>query len=105
MTDLSVHDVHEKHEAGDHFVLLDVREPHEIVTASIPWALTIPMRDVPARLAELPTDKPIAVLCHHGGRSAQVTGYLNANGFPQAANIDGGIDAWSLHIDPTVPRY
>jgi rhodanese-related sulfurtransferase len=44
-------------------------------------------------------------MCHHGGRSAQVTGFLNAHGYPNAVNLDGGIDAWSTQIDPTVPRY
>ncbi|MBV8580868.1 MAG: sulfurtransferase, partial [Candidatus Eremiobacteraeota bacterium] len=48
---------------------------------------------------------PIVVMCHHGGRSARVTQFLEANGYANAVNLDGGIDAWSESIDPTVPRY
>jgi rhodanese-related sulfurtransferase len=44
-------------------------------------------------------------MCHHGGRSANVTSFLNANGYPNAVNLDGGIDAWAAHIDPTLARY
>jgi rhodanese-related sulfurtransferase len=105
MTEISVAELARRHEAGEDFVLLDVREPDELATASIPWAVTIPMGEIPARAAELPADKPIAVLCHAGGRSARVTAYLNQNGFPQAVNVAGGIDAWSTSIDQAVPRY
>ncbi len=105
MTEISVAELARRHDAGEDFVLLDVREPDEIATASIPWAVTIPMGEIPARAAELPADKPIAVLCHAGGRSARVTAYLNQNGFPQAVNVAGGIDAWSTSIDQAVPRY
>ena len=64
------------------------------------------MREVPARLAEL-GDKAgrIIVHCHHGGRSLRVTNYLRQQGFSQAQNMSGGIDAWSLEVDPAVPRY
>jgi rhodanese-related sulfurtransferase len=105
MNEISVTDLAKKHAAGEDFLLLDVREPDEIATASIPWAVTIPMREVPQRLAELPADKPIAVMCHGGGRSGRVTAFLNDNGFPQAVNVAGGIDAWSTVVDPSVPTY
>jgi sulfur-carrier protein adenylyltransferase/sulfurtransferase len=103
--EISVQDLKSKHDAKEDFVLLDVREPDEIQTASIPWAITIPMGDVPQRVAELPKDKTIAVMCHGGGRSARVTSFLNENGYPDAVNVDGGIRAWSAEIDPTVPDY
>jgi rhodanese-related sulfurtransferase len=105
VNEISVSDLKRKHDAGEDFLLLDVREPDEIATASIAWATTIPMRDVPGRLAELPTDKPIAVMCHGGGRSGRITQFLNENGYPDAVNVAGGIDAWSTQIDPTVPTY
>ncbi len=105
MTEISVNDLKQKREAGEEFVLLDVREPDEVATAVIAGATTIAMAEVPQHLAELPRDRPIVVMCHHGGRSAQVTSYLNANGFANAVNLDGGIDAWSTAIDPAVPRY
>ncbi|MGF6348220.1 rhodanese-like domain-containing protein [Variovorax sp. W2I14] len=89
-------------------VLLDVREPWELQTASVTPAgftlLAIPMNEIPGRLAELGEGQRVACLCHHGARSQRVAAFLNQNGFDQLANVAGGIDAWSSH-DPTVPRY
>jgi rhodanese-related sulfurtransferase len=90
-------------------LVLDVREDWERATASIRAdgfeLLGIPMGDVPARLADLPQDRPLAVLCHHGGRSQRVAMFLEQQGYTRVANIAGGIDAWSQEIDPDVPRY
>lgn len=89
-------------------VVLDVREPWEVQTASVrPEGFdlrTLPMREIPSRLAELDADQPVACLCHHGMRSQQVAHYLVQNGFAEVVNIQGGIDAWSA-IDSSVPRY
>jgi rhodanese-related sulfurtransferase len=103
--EISVQELKARRDSGEDFVLLDVREPAEVATASIAGALTIPMGQIPQRLAALPPDRPIVVMCHHGGRSANVTGFLNANGYPDAVNLEGGIDAWSLTIDSAVARY
>jgi rhodanese-related sulfurtransferase len=105
MTQITVLELKARRDANEDLVLLDVREPHEIATASIAGATTIRMGEIPQHLDALPTDRPIVVICHHGGRSAAVTGFLNANGYPNAVNLDGGIEAWSLEVDPTVPRY
>jgi rhodanese-related sulfurtransferase len=105
VTEISVDDLKRRRDAGDDLVLLDVREPEELATASIPWATAIPMMEIPARYAELPRDKPLVVMCHHGTRSAHVAQFLEANGFRNAVNLDGGIDAWSVAIDQKVPRY
>jgi rhodanese-related sulfurtransferase len=90
-------------------VLLDVREPAELKAASVRaegFALvTIPMNEIPARLAELDPETPVACLCHHGARSQRVAMFLEHNGFANVANVAGGIDAWSLQKDGTVPRY
>ena len=90
-------------------LLLDVREPAEWQTASVqPQGAALrqwPMHTVPARLAELDRSQPIAVLCHHGGRSMQVALFLQQQGFDRLANVAGGIDAWALQLDPSVPRY
>lgn len=90
-------------------LLLDVREPAEWRTASVQAAgaelLQMPMQSIPPRLAELDPDRPVAVLCHHGGRSMQVAMFLKQHGFARVANVAGGIDAWALQVDPTVPRY
>lgn len=94
-------------DSGEEFVLLDCREASEVATARIAGSRHIPMRDVPVRLAELGTGpgKRIVVHCHHGGRSLRVTQFLRQQGYDQAQNMTGGIDAWSLEIDQAVPRY
>ena len=93
-------------DAGEKFVFLDCREPGEVATAKIAGTTHIPMREIPARLDELsPKAQRIVVHCHHGGRSQRVTQFLRQQGFEQAQNLTGGIDAWSLEIDPGVPRY
>lgn len=90
-------------------LLLDVREPHELATASIGAGdyefAAIPMNSLPHRLAELDPERPVACLCHHGARSMQVASFLAARGFARVANIAGGIDAWSLERDVAIPRY
>lgn len=89
--------------------VLDVREPAELAVASVApdgfKLVAIPMGEIPARLAELDADQPVACLCHHGGRSMRVAQFLAQQGFAHVANISGGIDAWSQQRDPTVPRY
>lgn len=85
--------------------LLDVREDWELATAAVPGATHVPMGMIPARQALLPRDRPIAVLCHHGMRSAMVADYLRAAGHRRVLNVTGGIDRWSLEADPSVPRY
>jgi rhodanese-related sulfurtransferase len=67
--------------------------------------LTIPMGTIPLRLAELNPERPIACLCHHGGRSLQVASLLKQQGFTKVVNIAGGIHAWSIEIDPTIAQY
>lgn len=90
-------------------VVLDVREPWELQTASVvPSGFTlaaIPMNEIPARVGELDPGQRIACLCHHGARSQRVAAFLAQNGFDEVANIAGGIDAWSAQHDPAVPRY
>ena len=104
--DIDVHSVKQMLDRGERFVLLDCREPGEVATARIAGTMHIPMRDIPARIAELgPQDARIVVHCHHGGRSQRVMQFLRQQGFDQAQNMAGGIDAWSQQIDSSVPRY
>lgn len=98
-------EVKQRLDNGDKMVLLDVRETPERSFCAIDGSLHIPMAEVPVRLAELNADEPIVVVCHHGVRSFQVAHYLKANGFENVYNLAGGIDQWSLTVDPTVPRY
>ena len=87
-------------------LLLDVREPWEVETASIAGATVIPMSEFTSRAhAELDPDQPMVVMCHHGARSLSVTMWLRNQGFEHAQSLSGGIDQWSRAIDPTVPRY
>lgn len=90
-------------------VVLDVREPYELKLASIKAdgfeLLSIPMGVIPPRLHELDRNRPVACLCHHGGRSMQVAGFLKARGFNHVVNIAGGICAWAAELDSTVPHY
>ena len=90
-------------------MVLDVREPWEVQTASVrPDGFelrVIAMGDIPSALSQLPPDRPIACLCHHGMRSLQVARFLLQQGFSEVVNLQGGIDAWSSDLDPSVPRY
>ncbi|MBA3848714.1 MAG: sulfurtransferase [Opitutus sp.] len=95
--------------AARHFqagaLLLDVREPAEVATVAIPGSVHLPSREIPARFAEIPANRPVLVLCHHGGRSARVTQFLRANGLDNVTNVAGGIDAWARQVDRSLPRY
>lgn len=95
--------------AQDRPLVLDVREPWELQTASVTpqgfELVAIPMGALGGRLAELDPARPVACLCHHGMRSLHVAGFLAHQGFDRVANITGGIDAWSHQRDPSVPRY
>lgn len=86
-------------------VLVDVREADELAICRIPGALHIPLGELPARMAEIPADRPVLIHCHHGGRSLRATQFLRAQGRSAVSNVKGGIDAWSRLIDPAVPRY
>ena len=92
---------------GEEFLLLDVREPEEFATAHISGARLLPLAELEARLAELAAWKArrVVVHCHTGGRSAKACALLRAAGFENVANLQGGIEAWSLTVDPKVPRY
>lgn len=90
--------------AGELWQLLDVREPWEIEIAGVDADHEIPMGEISTRFTELDASRPVAVLCHSGGRSARVAEFLCRQGFSSVANIDGGIDAWS-QCNPSIPRY
>jgi rhodanese-related sulfurtransferase len=90
-------------------LILDVRETWECELASIApegcEVMIMPMQTVPARLLELDKSRPIACLCHHGGRSMQVAAFMEHQGFANITNISGGIHAWSNQVDASVPVY
>ncbi len=90
--------------------LVDVREPDEWVSGHAPDAQHLPMQDVPARMGEVPMDGDVVVVCRSGARSAQVVAYLQANGWDNVRNLDGGMRAWAsagrpiLSEDGSAPR-
>ena len=85
---------------------IDVREPWEVATARIEGSLAMPMGNVPARAhQELDPDEHVVVFCHLGQRSMNVTVWLRNQGFEQVQSIRGGIDAWSVEVDPKIARY
>jgi rhodanese-related sulfurtransferase len=86
-------------------LVLDVRESWERAAARLPGTVDIPMMEIPQRLAELPRDRPIVVMCHGGVRSLKVAQFLAQNGISQVANLTGGIHAWAHDVDPGVGTY
>ncbi|NLF55094.1 MAG: sulfurtransferase [Thauera phenolivorans] len=86
-------------------LLLDVREPWEFQLCHIAGSLPMPMGSVPARLAELDRERETVVICHHGGRSAQVCIFLAHQGFERVINLAGGVAGWAARVDPTMPQY
>lgn len=78
---------------GDDAVIVDVRQPEEYRAAHVEGALLVPLGELVERMGELPSDGTLYVMCHSGGRSAQATAYLEAQGF-DAVNVSGGILAW-----------
>lgn len=86
--------------------VIDVRESWEYSVTHVEGSLHMPMAQVPNRApAELKLGERLVVLCHHGVRSLRVTEWLRKQGFAQAQSLAGGIEAWSLEIDPELPRY
>jgi molybdopterin/thiamine biosynthesis adenylyltransferase/rhodanese-related sulfurtransferase len=90
---------------GKKVVLVDVREPHEYDIARIEGAKFIPLGDLPERVNELDTADEIVMYCHTGSRSARATQFLRGLGFRKVRNLEGGIEAWSLEVDESIPRY
>jgi rhodanese-related sulfurtransferase len=95
-------------DSGEKLYLIDVREPHEHALSSIAASDLVPMRTVPGALPDLQSraqEAPLIVFCHHGVRSLNVVAWLRQQGLENCQSMSGGIDAWSLEIDPAVPRY
>ena len=101
---LSVVDADAQTRAGA-ITLIDVRPPEERAIAAVPVEHAGLENGGLERLLALPKDTPLAFLCHHGGRSAQAAMYFAQQGFGNPHNVVGGIDAWSLQVDASVPRY
>ena len=102
---ITVRELKDRLDKGDKIFLLDVREPHEYSLAKIEGSVLIPLGTLPNSLDQLHQDSEIVAYCHRGMRSADAVGFLVQQGFSSVKNLIGGIDAWSVEIDPSVPRY
>jgi sulfur-carrier protein adenylyltransferase/sulfurtransferase len=91
--------------AGEMMELLDVRLEREVEIATLPGARWIPLHELADRIGELPRGRPIVAYCHVGARSAMAAEFLRQRGFAPVYNLAGGIEAWSLDVDPAVARY
>ena len=86
-------------------VLLDVREPWEFQICHINGSLPMLMNTIPDKLSELNAEREIVCICHHGVRSMQVGLFLEKHGFTHISNLTGGVHAWALQVDGTMPTY
>jgi len=103
--ELSPEELRRRLENGDPPLILDVREPEEVVLAAFPGATHIPMGEIAAQVSQLDPERETVVVCHHGIRSAHVAIHLARSGFTRVLNLSGGIDAWARDVDPSMPRY
>jgi adenylyltransferase/sulfurtransferase len=105
--EISVNDLARKLSAGEPIYLVDVRQHWEHETAALAGSLLIPLHELPQRMAEVrpPLGALTVVYCHHGIRSLSGARMLEQAGLGPVASLAGGIDAWSLYVDPTVRRY
>ncbi|APR81781.1 Rhodanese-related sulfurtransferase [Minicystis rosea] len=104
---IGVRELNERIKAKHALLLLDVRQPWEHETAALPGSVLIPLDELPSRAdeIELPEGATIVAYCHHGVRSLSAAALLERLGFADVVSLRGGIDAWSIHVDPGVPRY
>lgn len=106
--EVSVSDVKAMLDSGANFLLLDVRHPEEHAIGRIDGAHLIPLPDLPNRvdeIRELAGDRHVVAHCHHGGRSLNAAAILRQAGMMNCKSMAGGIDAWSVEIDPKIARY
>jgi adenylyltransferase/sulfurtransferase len=106
--EITPQEVKQKLDAGERIVLIDCREPLEHQLAHIEGSHLIPMNSIPARLSQIESiadEAAVVVYCHHGMRSLSVVNWLREQGVAECQSMRGGIDLWSLQIDPQVPRY
>ena len=101
---MSVKELKQRLDAGEDVFVLDVRETYEYKIANLGGTL-MPMNEVPQRMAELDREREIVVQCKTGGRSQRVAEFLQKSGYANVKNLAGGIQAWAMEIDPSMPKY
>lgn len=92
-------------DAGKDFLFVDVREKWEHDTTRIEGATLIPLREIPGNLSVFERAEEIVLFCHHGMRSLDAAAWLRSQGVGRARSMAGGIDRWSVEVDPKVARY
>ena len=90
---------------GDTLTVLDVRERWEFETVHLLGSLLLPLSELAHGSALLDKDAEYIALCHHGMRSEMAASWLRNQGFARVVNLVGGIDAYSIEVDPSLPRY
>jgi len=98
-------EVKQRLDRGEKLLLVDVREPHEHAVCRIEGAVLLPMGSIPANLSKFDVDEDVICFCHRGMLSMDVANWLRAQGVKTAKSMAGGIDRWSVEVDPEVPRY
>ena len=104
---ISARDLKAKMDAGEDFLLVDVREQNEYEIVSIPGSVLIPKGDIISgeALASLPQNRPLVLHCKSGARSAEALAVLHKAGFSDAVHVGGGVLAWVKQVDPSLPSY
>lgn len=103
--EVNLEDVAQKIKNSEDIVLVDVREPWELDIVAFPGALSIPLGELRDRVEELPSDKDIILICHHGRRSLSGVAVLRAQGYEKSHSLVGGIDAWARQMDTSMAIY
>jgi len=105
--DLEIHpgDLRQRLDRGERILLIDVREPWEHALCRLPGAKLIPLGSLASNVAALPDAGPVICYCHHGMRSLDAAAWLRGQGIAGAKSLAGGIDRWSLEMDPSIARY
>ncbi|GAB5417210.1 MAG: molybdopterin-synthase adenylyltransferase MoeB [Crocinitomicaceae bacterium] len=103
--EISVTELKQRMDRQENPLILDVREPFELEICSFEGALHIPLQSLPTQMAEIPKDTPVIAVCHHGIRSANAIAFLKDQGWTNLSNLEGGIHAWAVEIDPNMAQY
>lgn len=103
--EIAPREVKQRLERGEKFIFVDVREKWEHDTSRIDGTTLIPLREIPAHVADLEEAEEVVLFCHHGMRSLDAAAWLRSQGIAGARSMSGGIDRWAVEIDPRVQRY
>ena len=93
--------------AGGPVLLIDVRQPDEFAVCRLPGSVLIPLGELAVRAGEIQPEPGTLVVCvcHHGVRSYKAAAFLQQTGLDDVVSLAGGVEAWSLTVDPALPRY